>query len=969
MNKIYLSFLFLCFFSIILPAQEPITIKGRITVNSESLVSDGIIDLIDNKTKQSRVVNISGGVFVIQRLIQGNYTIKVSVPDFGLYENKNFKAQNYLSKDLIINLVPEVIKEEVLVEDQSELGANIDSNNNDLIIKGSALDSLPDDPEELQAYLQALAGPIAGPDGGQAIIDGFTGGRFPPKEIIREIRINSNPFSAEFDRMGFSRIEILTKPGLDKFRGSSYFNFNDESLNSRNPFALNRAPSQTRNFGGYLSGPIKTKKSSFFLDTSSNQTDKNSIVTATSLDNSLNIVNINQDFRIPTRRFSISPRVDYQINDYNNFIVRYSFSRSNSENQGVYGFSLPTRGYSSQDTLHNIQITESYALNPRTVNETRIQYEYLKREQNGDNSIPTINVYNAFIGGGSQIGLSYNKAHRWEFQNYTTTSYGENYKHSIKFGLRVRNIKIEDRSESGYGGSFSFNGVRNPRTGEILYSSIEQYRQKILGNPDPIFNPTQFSLTAGNPVAGVSQYDYGLFFTDDWRIRTNLTINAGLRYERQNNITDQLNFAPRIGFAWAPFTNNNKPKIVTRGAAGIFYDRFNENTTLRANRNDGISQLQYIVTDSNILGQAIFSRSSVRNVPTVEQLKSLIPLSNTPFRVANDLQAPYSIQSIFSFDYGLPMNTTISTTLFFSRSLHTLRQRNINAPVCPSPQICPTTLSFQQLLLLRPEKTKGNIYQVESSGNSNTHQLLVKITTRLNPKITFFGNYTLSFSQGMTDSVGGANISTNMMNFPAYGYDLSGEYAPSSLISKHHLFFNGTISLPFKLQLSPILAVSTGRRFNIVTGLDTNRDSVFTERPTYAELFARCLGFSLKNNFCNMNIADNSNETIPRNYGKSPGGFVLNMSIYRTFDFGKTTSSVISNRQKGNNSTKTNRQHRFASRQYKLTLGINIQNILNRVNLGAPQNNLSSPFFGQSIGISSSSSYNRRIDLSVRFNF
>ncbi len=99
--------------------------------------------------------------------------------------------------------------------------------------------------------------------GGQIYIDGFTDGRLPPKSSIREVRINSNPLSAEYDRIGFRRIELFTKPGTDNFRGQRFFNFNDESLNSRNPFADSSAPYQSRQFGGNVSGPL-SKKSSFF---------------------------------------------------------------------------------------------------------------------------------------------------------------------------------------------------------------------------------------------------------------------------------------------------------------------------------------------------------------------------------------------------------------------------------------------------------------------------------------------------------------------------------------------------------------------------------------------------------------------------------------------------------------------------------------------------------------------------------
>jgi hypothetical protein len=139
------------------------------------------------------------------------------------------------------------------------------ANNADaVVLRGQDLDVLPDDPEALASAVQAMAGPTVGPDGGGVFIDGFTGGRMPPKESIREVRINQNPFNAENSGIGFGRIDILTKPGMDKLRVSSFFNFGDESLNSRNPFAPTRAPFQVRYYGGSLSGPVIPQKASFF---------------------------------------------------------------------------------------------------------------------------------------------------------------------------------------------------------------------------------------------------------------------------------------------------------------------------------------------------------------------------------------------------------------------------------------------------------------------------------------------------------------------------------------------------------------------------------------------------------------------------------------------------------------------------------------------------------------------------------
>src|SRR5206468_6543710 len=180
-----------------------------------------------------------------------------------------------------------VIESQVRVNADAAISTDAANNANQTVITGRDLDALPDDPDELAAALQALAGPQIGPNGGQIFIDGFSGGRLPPKESIREIRINQNPFAAENDQPS-GRIDILTRPGTDKMRGSSFFDFEDESLNSRNPFSATRTPYQVRQYGGNLSGPLVKKKASFFFDFQRRETDDNELVTATVLDSNLN---------------------------------------------------------------------------------------------------------------------------------------------------------------------------------------------------------------------------------------------------------------------------------------------------------------------------------------------------------------------------------------------------------------------------------------------------------------------------------------------------------------------------------------------------------------------------------------------------------------------------------------------------------------------------------------------------------
>ncbi len=466
-------------------AQSAGSIGGQIVDSLGAVVVGATVTAIGPDGKQKQVVTNSRGEYSVPGLAAGTYKVLASAQKFALYENEEVSVTAGERNELIIVLTIAGVEENVEVSNDNQVSNDAENNANSTVIKDKDLDALPDDPDELQAALQALAGSSAGPNGGQIYIDGFTGGQLPPKESIREIRINQNPFSAEFDRLGFGRIEILTRPGSDKWRGNLNTSFNDESLNSRNPFAVNRAPTQLRNFGGNISGPLKKGKASFFLDVNHRSNDNNSIINAQILDPSLNIVGFRQDVRQPTKRFSISPRVEYAINQNNTLVARYSFANSNQDNQGIGDTSLPSRIYKTTSREHELRLTETMIVNPKTVNETRFEYSDNDRNQKGDNTIPTINAASSFTGGGAQIGLSFNRNKTWELNNFTTTSFGKNLQHSVKFGGKIRNVRVDDRSENNYGGTFSFQGYVGASACDLnsdgLVSSIEQYRCKVMG--------------------------------------------------------------------------------------------------------------------------------------------------------------------------------------------------------------------------------------------------------------------------------------------------------------------------------------------------------------------------------------------------------------------------------------------------------------------------------------------------------
>src|SRR5688572_22945167 len=337
-------------------AQGRATLRGSVNDEAGAVIVGATVTLTDASGGAPKTATSGAdGGFVFTGLTPGKYMIHAGAGGFSASEP---------------------------VEADAPISTDAASNANQQVISGKDLEALPDDPEELAAALQALAGPSMGPGGGQIFIDGFSGANLPPKESIREIRINQNPFAAENDQPS-GRIDILTKPGTDKFRGGAYFNFTDESLNSRNPFAVSsnkRAPFQLRHFGGNVSGPLIANKMSFFFDINRDETDDNELVRATILDSNFNITQFGIGFLSPRRRTGVGTRIEYAINSNNTLIGRYNYNRNRTENNGVGNFSLPERGYDFVSTNQNVQLTETAVINATTINETRFQFSHNRSE-------------------------------------------------------------------------------------------------------------------------------------------------------------------------------------------------------------------------------------------------------------------------------------------------------------------------------------------------------------------------------------------------------------------------------------------------------------------------------------------------------------------------------------------------------------------------------------------------------------
>ena len=978
------------------------TLRGTMTDDSGAVIPAASVTLTGRgvtKTAQTQ----ADGTYVFAGLAPGQYTIKAVLPGFATIN----KVLNVTAGNLVlpIQMVVASNKEEITVADEAITTLSVEPDNNAtaLVLRGEDLAALPDDPDDLSDALQALAGPGAGPNGGSIYIDGFSGGQLPPKESIREIRINQNPFSAEYDRLGFGRIEILTKPGSDKVRGSLGFNDSEGALNSRNPISTNKPDFSSRMFTGNIGGPLG-KRASFFLDFNRRQVTDNALVDAIYVDPvSFLQSNIQMAVVTPNTRTSLAPRLDYQLSTNHTLVARFEYDWNSRENMGVGGYRLPPpyaqTAYNSTGNNQNLMLTETWIVNPKIVNETRFQFSRTYSEQIG-NLLPQISVAGAFTSGGANEGTNTDTHPHFELQNNTSISHGA---HTFRYGLRTRRESDRSLSPSGFGGVFSFLGGSGPvldannnivtdSSGNPVLttlSAVAQYTRTLVLQKAG-FTPTQirllgggasqFNIDAGNPYASIVQYDIGLFAQDDWRLRPNLTVSYGLRYEWQTNITDHRDFAPRLGFAWAPGTaKGGRQKTVVRGGFGIFYDRVGDTLIERANLLNGVNQLSYSLTNPDTF-------------PTAPPAASLTLAQNSIYRLDPNLRSDYLMQTAIGVERQLPRNTTIAVTYTNSHALHLQQTVPINTPL-PG-----TYIPGQAGSGARPYGlAAGNLFEYESGGVMKQNILMANFNTRFSKNVSLFGNYQYNHSHDLPGT-------------PTNPYDFMQDWGRSSLERRHRFQLVGSVLVPLNIRLSPFITLQSGAPYDVELGRDLYGNTLTNARPTFATSSCTSPDQTLFGDFCTTPTPGVTQGLVPRNYLTGAGLFSLNVRIARTFGFGPKRGGDANAVQPGGGGPPGGGGGgrggpggpggmggggmrmgggrggmgggETTDRRYNLTTSVMFNNLINHYNPGGFVGNLASPQFGQPTGINSgfggggpggggggSTANNRRIELQLRFTF
>ena len=963
-------------------------LRGQVTDQSGAVVPAAKVTVTGPNARSKTFIADQKGAYAFTGLEPGAYQVIAAAPQLATAQPVAITLHSGV-QTLNLQLIVAATTQEVTVQENGDATVSTDSANNAgaLVLRGDDLQALSDDANDLMSDLQALAGPSAGPSGGSIFIDGFSGGELPPKESIREIRINQNPFSPEYDKLGYGRIEILTKPGTDHYRGTIDYNFAHDVWNSRNPFSAEKAPLLLHEFEPNLSGPIN-KRASFAFDAQRNAVNNGSLVNAVTLDpQSLVIQPFFSIFTTPQRLTRISPRIDYQLNDKNTLAFRYSWTHSDIDGAGIGSFDLISRGYGFQYTNQTAQVTETAVLGS-SINETRFQYFRSAVQRIARTPGPTTQVLGSFNDGGSPVGRSFDTQNTFELQNYTTIPKAG---HMWKFGVRLRGQTDDSVSPQNFNGAFTFGGglapvldaanqpVLDPSGQPLLanISSIERYRRTLLFqrlglSPAQIRalggGATQFSINAGIPALAVHQIDAGIFAGDDWRVRPNVTLSLGLRYETQTNIHDWRDFAPRVAVAWAPAgTATKRPKTIVRAGFGTFYDRFALSSTLTAQRFNGVVQQQYVIADPNFF-------------PAIPPLVGLPATTQVIHAISGDLRAPYILQSSVSLERQLPANTTLAVTYTNSRGLHVFRSNDINAPLPGTFQ--PGVQGSGVFPLGKP----GPLFLMESSGLYNQNQLVTNVNSRINPGFSVFGFYVLNKAMSNTDGFG---------TFPANPYNFTGEYGPASTDVRHRATLGGSINGRWNIRFSPFLVMQSGPPFDITVGRDLYGTTLFNGRPGIATDRAKPGLFQTPYGLLDPNPTPDE-KLLPRNFGRGPGQISMNLRVGKTFGFGPErgrssnappppagrpgggdgggagSASLATGRGLGSLVMAPNTNHR-----YNLVISMSARNVLNHTNPGPITGNLTSPLFGranQSAGNLNGEGFsenanNRRLELQIRFTF
>jgi hypothetical protein len=734
------------------------------------------------------------GVATVPKLAPGRYAVEAAFDGFETRRLPDIRIRNGNNRQVLV--LPIAGHKETITVGQDRQTAAADPRGSSFgtTLTREQLDALSDDPEVLRQQLQDMAGP-----GAVISVDSFEGGALPTKAQIRSIRISRDQFAAEHHAAGGISVEIITQPGMGPLRMNVGYRMVGDGLSGRSPFTPVRGPEQNRNLfvggGGTL---IKNKASFnlFFNGQDSYQTPNINVALGSGRARAEAL-----SLRQQRDNFNASLNIDYAATLDQTLRFGANLGRTDNRNLGIGQWDEEERAYDTEMSNGSVRLQQIGPLGRRGFLRTRAQYSWNDTANRSVVEAPTIRVHDAFTSGGAQMRGG---------QHSRTLVAGADLDyvrglHSLRGGVQIDAARWRSDDHTNYLGTYTF-------------ESLEAYEAG---------RPRSYTRRIGDPSLAYRNVQSAFYLQDDIRVRRNLTLSGGVRYETQTHVADHNNLMPRVGVTWAPTAAGT---TTLRASWGIFHDWVPVNTYEQTLRVDGVRQQEIDLANPAYpdLGDLALTAAPVNRYQFGDQV-ALPRLARVSAGIDRRFRA-----------------TQASVTYAYIRGGAVLRGMNLNAPVDG----------------VRPEPRFGNIIEVVADASSRQHQVQSNLTLNQGalfpqPKgaplvdlkrVTVFLNYTLSSLRNNSDGA---------FAIPPLG-NLAAEWGPANNDVRHRLNMSVNNQILRGLNVGVNVGATSGVPYSLRTGLDDNGDLVFNDRPA----------------------------GVGRNTERAQGHLVLNMNVGYSWTFG-----------------------------------------------------------------------------------
>lgn len=876
-------------------------LAGTLRDSTGASVADAVVLLETGASVRSS----AAGHFEFHCVSQGPHHLRITAETFAPVELDVPRAKT----DLAATLVPQQVEQAIDVAgDAPTRGVdNTENTGATRTVQGEALKELAEDPDDLKRQLQQLtAGNGGSPSSAIITVDGFqTEAQLPPKAAIAYIRINPDPFSAEYQEPPYEggRVEVYTKPGASRYHGALFLAYGGSALNARDPFATSKGTIGKQRYGFELSGPVHKDGSDFAIALQHRTIDNVAVVNAVSLDSAGNQVPVNDTVPTPQAQWSGSARLGWQLGPKNTFIANYTATQNSQANLGVGGTNLREQGYDSSDYEHVIRFTNITTASAHLMHEARASFAWSGNTYRPASTAPQLQVSGAFNGGGAPLQAQQQRELLINVLDDAILTIGN---HTLKFGTDIRiarmNMQVQQNTNGTYifggGTAPALDGSGNPTGGAQTITALEQYRRALRSLPGGA--PTQYSVVTGSPIERFTQTRVNLFLQEDWKLRPDLKLSAGLRYQGQNRPSLPFALVPRAGLAWSP---DKKQNWTFRLHSGLFAGRYSTADAIEFERlGNPIRQSLQVYAPTNYA-------SPLTGAPAIRTVRTISPhLSPTLFSEVS-----------VGVEHASKLITT-GADFYLFRIWNEPWTRNINTPTDGNPYG------------VRPGAANLNVLQTQTAASGTGRAVFTHAAIQGWKPASFFAGYVYIVIRDLANNQTFDQPQSNTSN--------AGEYALRGNQPQQNFFMNGTLHLPAKLELSTETSVRKGQRFNITTGFDNNGDGTFNDRPQ----FARANDPNAMNTPFGRLVATGGTGTLIRNAAVMPFVAYVDMNLARSFALNP-----------------------HAQKDHAQTLSVNVRsaNVLNHRNVTQMGSVLGSPLFNKAYAADAG----RRIEFGVRYAF